>query len=114
MVLKALQGSVEGDVTEVVPPTEPITTEQLWVEKYAPSSFTELLSDEKINREVVRDFLCFFLLHVCGRSIIEIDLTVLLKHFCQSCNLFDLYAAGSPMVETVGFLCFWVRDKEYY
>ncbi|XP_057783612.1 uncharacterized protein LOC131001284 [Salvia miltiorrhiza] len=50
---KALQGSVEGDSTEVVPSTSPVTTEQLWVEKYAPSSFTELLSDEKTNREVL-------------------------------------------------------------
>lgn len=29
------------------------TTEQLWVEKYAPKSFTELLSDEQTNREVL-------------------------------------------------------------
>nr|XP_025678795.1 uncharacterized protein LOC112778717 [Arachis hypogaea] len=27
--------------------------EQLWVEKYAPKSFTELLSDEQTNREVL-------------------------------------------------------------
>jgi len=26
---------------------------QLWVDKYAPSSFTELLSDERVNREVL-------------------------------------------------------------
>lgn len=26
--------------------------EKLWVEKYAPKSFTELLSDEQTNREV--------------------------------------------------------------
>lgn len=52
-VVKALQGSVEGDTTEVVPSATPIISEQLWVEKYAPSSFTELLSDEKTNREVV-------------------------------------------------------------
>lgn len=30
-----------------------ITTEKLWVEKYAPKSFTELLSDEQTNREVL-------------------------------------------------------------
>lgn len=28
--------------------------EQLWVEKYTPRSFLELLGDEEINREVVR------------------------------------------------------------
>ena len=27
-------------------------SEQLWVEKYAPKSFTELLSNEQTNREV--------------------------------------------------------------
>lgn len=30
----------------------PLVTEKLWVEKYAPNSFTELLSDEHTNREV--------------------------------------------------------------
>ncbi|PKA48644.1 hypothetical protein AXF42_Ash021053 [Apostasia shenzhenica] len=33
--------------------TVPIASEQLWVEKYAPCSFTELLSDEQTNREVL-------------------------------------------------------------
>ncbi|RVW12365.1 hypothetical protein CK203_108092 [Vitis vinifera] len=28
-----------------------VVNEQLWVDKYAPSSFTELLSDEQTNRE---------------------------------------------------------------
>ena len=30
--------------------------EQLWVEKYAPKSFTELLSDEQTNREVMSQY----------------------------------------------------------
>ncbi|OUZ99573.1 AAA+ ATPase domain [Macleaya cordata] len=30
-----------------------VTTECLWVDKYAPNSFTELLSDEQTNREVL-------------------------------------------------------------
>ena len=51
--VKALQGSFDDDTVEVVPSSAPVTTEKLWVEKYAPSSFTELLSDEKTNREVV-------------------------------------------------------------
>lgn len=34
--------------------TDSATHEQLWVEKYAPKSFTELLSDEQTNREVLR------------------------------------------------------------
>lgn len=54
--IKALQDSIEstdGDQAEA----ETIATEQLWVDKYAPSSFTELLSDEHTNREV-----CFILL----------------------------------------------------
>ncbi|KAL3828358.1 hypothetical protein ACJIZ3_017160 [Penstemon smallii] len=51
----ALQASAE-DSTELVAPKAPVravTSEQLWVEKYAPSSFTELLSDEQTNREVL-------------------------------------------------------------
>ncbi|KAG0496752.1 hypothetical protein HPP92_001443 [Vanilla planifolia] len=32
-------------------PSHPTITEQLWVEKYAPSSFSELLSDDQTNRE---------------------------------------------------------------
>ncbi|KAL7081345.1 hypothetical protein ACP275_14G034300 [Erythranthe tilingii] len=50
---KALQASAEGVPTEVVPEKAPVTNEQLWVDKYAPSSFTELLSDEQTNREVL-------------------------------------------------------------
>ncbi|KAI3459626.1 hypothetical protein Pfo_016289 [Paulownia fortunei] len=50
---KALQASADGGPTEVVPPKAPVTNEQLWVDKYAPSSFTELLSDEQTNREVL-------------------------------------------------------------
>ncbi|KAJ6838515.1 chromosome transmission fidelity protein 18-like protein [Iris pallida] len=34
-------------------PASPIVTEQLWVDKYSPNSFTELLSDEQTNREVL-------------------------------------------------------------
>ncbi|KAL0433049.1 UNVERIFIED_CONTAM: Chromosome transmission fidelity protein 18 [Sesamum latifolium] len=49
---KALQASGEGP-TEVVPLKAPVTDQQLWVDKYAPSSFTELLSDEQTNREVL-------------------------------------------------------------
>ncbi|KAL0366754.1 UNVERIFIED_CONTAM: Chromosome transmission fidelity protein 18 [Sesamum radiatum] len=49
---KALQASGEGP-TEVVPLKAPVTAQQLWVDKYAPSSFTELLSDEQTNREVL-------------------------------------------------------------
>ncbi|XP_057752456.1 uncharacterized protein LOC130970398 [Arachis stenosperma] len=34
-------------------PTTQMVHEQLWVDKYAPKSFTELLSDEQTNREVL-------------------------------------------------------------
>ncbi|KAH9650050.1 AAA domain-containing protein [Citrus sinensis] len=34
-------------------PEKPVVHEQLWVDKYAPNSFTELLSDEQTNREVL-------------------------------------------------------------
>lgn len=50
-MLKALQASSEGQNAIILPET-PVVHEQLWVDKYAPSSFTELLSDEQTNREV--------------------------------------------------------------
>ncbi|CAH9071877.1 unnamed protein product [Cuscuta europaea] len=49
---KALQASCEDQI-EASPPKATILNEQLWVEKYAPSSFTELLSNEHTNREVL-------------------------------------------------------------
>uniref|UniRef100_A0A7N0VLK2 AAA+ ATPase domain-containing protein n=1 Tax=Kalanchoe fedtschenkoi TaxID=63787 RepID=A0A7N0VLK2_KALFE len=50
--LKTLQASSLSQNEEVIP-VPAVATEQLWVEKYAPSSFTDLLSDEKTNREVL-------------------------------------------------------------
>ncbi|KAL6503553.1 hypothetical protein OROGR_025476 [Orobanche gracilis] len=50
---KALKESVDGAPTAVAPPKAPATDEKLWVDKYAPNTFTELLSDEQINREVL-------------------------------------------------------------
>ncbi|KAG8096656.1 hypothetical protein GUJ93_ZPchr0013g37500 [Zizania palustris] len=49
---KALLESTETQTVEGCPVT-PQVTEQLWVEKYSPNSFTELLSDEHTNREVL-------------------------------------------------------------
>ncbi|KAK1315216.1 hypothetical protein QJS10_CPA06g00029 [Acorus calamus] len=49
---KALQASF-GASNDPMDEAVPISTEKLWVEKYAPSSFTELLSDEQTNREVL-------------------------------------------------------------
>ncbi|CAM8905551.1 unnamed protein product [Rhodiola kirilowii] len=50
--LKTLKASSESQNEESVP--EPASaTEQLWVDKYAPISFTDLLSDEQTNREVL-------------------------------------------------------------
>ncbi|KAA3455738.1 chromosome transmission fidelity protein 18-like protein [Gossypium australe] len=49
---KALEASSEHQNDITIPKTT-IVHEQLWVEKYAPSSFTELLSDEQTNREVL-------------------------------------------------------------
>ncbi|KAL6648399.1 hypothetical protein ACP70R_012623 [Stipagrostis hirtigluma subsp. patula] len=49
---KALQESTESLDHEPCS-VNPLVTEQLWVEKYAPNSFTELLSDEHTNREVL-------------------------------------------------------------
>ncbi|PSS24093.1 Chromosome transmission fidelity protein [Actinidia chinensis var. chinensis] len=49
---KTLQASVEGQSDAILPET-PVVNEKLWVDKYAPSSFMELLSDEQTNREVL-------------------------------------------------------------
>ncbi|XP_034680159.1 chromosome transmission fidelity protein 18 homolog isoform X2 [Vitis riparia] len=49
---KALQASSELQNDAILPETQ-VVNEQLWVDKYAPSSFTELLSDEQTNHEVL-------------------------------------------------------------
>ncbi|KAF3457642.1 hypothetical protein FNV43_RR02300 [Rhamnella rubrinervis] len=49
---KALKASSGGQSDTILPET-PAVHEQLWVDKYAPSTFTELLSDEQTNREVL-------------------------------------------------------------
>ncbi|XP_030463375.1 uncharacterized protein LOC115683090 [Syzygium oleosum] len=49
---KALCVSLEEMKDQVLPGT-PIIPEKLWVDKYAPNSFSELLSDEQTNREVL-------------------------------------------------------------
>jgi chromosome transmission fidelity protein 18 len=46
-----LAASSESQNVVDVPETL-IVHEKLWVEKYAPKSFTDLLSDEQTNREV--------------------------------------------------------------
>ncbi|KAJ1432394.1 P-loop containing nucleoside triphosphate hydrolase [Sesbania bispinosa] len=50
---KTLQASSECQSVLDDPETRTIVHEQLWVDKYAPKSFTELLSDEQTNREVL-------------------------------------------------------------
>ncbi|XP_073010337.1 uncharacterized protein [Typha latifolia] len=49
---KALQESFESQDNQTRPSIS-LVNEKLWVEKYAPTSFTELLSDEQTNREVL-------------------------------------------------------------
>ncbi|XP_068662997.1 uncharacterized protein [Aristolochia californica] len=49
---KALHDTAEPS-SNMAPPATPTIGEQLWVDKYAPNSFTELLSDEQTNREVL-------------------------------------------------------------
>ncbi|WJX17347.1 hypothetical protein P8452_07276 [Trifolium repens] len=49
---KTLAASSESQSVVDVPET-PTVHEKLWVEKYAPKSFTDLLSDEQTNREVL-------------------------------------------------------------
>ncbi|KAF3792213.1 Chromosome transmission fidelity protein [Nymphaea thermarum] len=50
--LKACDTSA-GSIDDTANLLEVTNNEQLWVDKYAPRSFTELLSDEKTNREVL-------------------------------------------------------------
>ncbi|MED6218397.1 hypothetical protein PIB30_026360 [Stylosanthes scabra] len=47
-----MEASLECQSVLDVPATQ-MVHEQLWVDKYAPKSFTELLSDEQTNREVL-------------------------------------------------------------
>ncbi|KAG1337747.1 chromosome transmission fidelity protein 18 [Cocos nucifera] len=49
---KALQTSFDLPIHQTHSTSQTVN-EQLWVEKYAPKSFTELLSDEQTNREVL-------------------------------------------------------------
>ncbi|KAL4312022.1 hypothetical protein GQ457_01G023010 [Hibiscus cannabinus] len=49
---KALEASSECQ-NDIILPETTVVHKQLWVDKYAPSSFTELLSDEQTNREVL-------------------------------------------------------------
>ncbi|KAF8106505.1 hypothetical protein N665_0139s0094 [Sinapis alba] len=49
---KVLQASSE-DQNENITSETSVMHERLWVDKYSPSSFTELLSDEQTNREVL-------------------------------------------------------------
>ncbi|CAN8295694.1 unnamed protein product [Cochlearia groenlandica] len=49
---KVLQTSSE-DQNETIPAATSLMHEKLWVDKYSPCSFTELLSDEHTNREVL-------------------------------------------------------------
>ncbi|KAL4561136.1 hypothetical protein LXL04_033298 [Taraxacum kok-saghyz] len=49
---KALQASVSSEIDANLVGT-PVVSERLWVDKYSPNSFMELLSDEHTNREVL-------------------------------------------------------------
>ncbi|KAL8260028.1 hypothetical protein R6Q59_027981 [Mikania micrantha] len=49
---KALEASVASQIDEDLP-ERPTMSERLWVDKYSPNSFVELLSDEHTNREVL-------------------------------------------------------------
>ncbi|XP_057959172.1 uncharacterized protein LOC131151778 isoform X2 [Malania oleifera] len=50
--MKALQAGSEGNNDDILQETT-VVNDQLWVDKYAPDSFIELLSDEHTNREVL-------------------------------------------------------------
>ncbi|XP_074301529.1 uncharacterized protein LOC141632928 [Silene latifolia] len=52
LMILALRASSEVE-SILAPQGSSVVTEELWVNKYAPRSFTELLSDEQTNREVL-------------------------------------------------------------
>lgn len=60
-LLKVLEASSE-DLSEANLPIGAVVNEKLWVDKYAPSSFTELLSDEQTNRQVLHILAIYFFL----------------------------------------------------
>lgn len=60
MLLKVCHATAEGMSDENYVRSQ-TTTEELWVEKYAPKSFTELLSDEQTNREVYNACILYFI-----------------------------------------------------
>ncbi|CAM0872425.1 unnamed protein product [Alopecurus aequalis] len=80
---KALLESTDTQYVEGCPVT-PVVTEKLWVEKYAPHSFTELLSDEHTNREVLLWLKqwdsCVFGSHI--RATSDDTLSALRRHSC--------------------------------
>lgn len=114
LAVKALQESTESLDHEVCS-VAPLVTEQLWVEKYAPNSFTELLSDEHTNREVNSFSINLTILSplsISNYSFIPIfplyTSVVLFKLTCLS-----LPCSGTSMDKTMGLLCFWVPYSGY-
>lgn len=77
-------------------PETPVVHEQLWVDKYAPNSFTELLSDEQTNREVFDVTVIFF-----HKLLLNLIFAKAKLHRKLAT------AAGPSMVKTMGFLRFW-------
>jgi hypothetical protein len=113
MTVKALQESTESLDHEACSVT-PLVTEQLWVEKYAPNSFTELLSDEHTNREVNSFAIALPILlslSIASCSFISIFLfyTLLVLNWTYSC----VPSPGTSMDKTMGLLCFWVPYSGY-
>ena len=85
MYMQALQESTDS-IDRVACSATPLVTEKLWVEKYAPNSFTELLSDEHTNREVKLFQIppCYFKVKVsvfCLTFSLDICVCALLRYF---------------------------------
>lgn len=87
LVLQALQSSVEVSSDAILPET-PVVNGKLWVDKYAPNSFMELLSDEQTNREVHIVFIVLILslkllLNWSSKAFCLWDAPVNLHRFCS-------------------------------
>lgn len=97
-VAQALQESF-GSPNQENQTTTHTVSGQLWVDKYAPNSFTELLSDEQTNREVCE---ALPLMSICFTDVSY-------WHWFEFQKLF-VASVGSFMVEAMGFLCFWISN----
>lgn len=102
MDMKALKDNF-GSADQLAHATINQVDEQLWVDKYSPNSFKELLSDERTNREVNKLPINFIFLAQNKLLFLHHRMLTLRVIFTR----FFLFV-GTTMVEAMGFLCIWI------